>query len=81
MVVKPKQYFEKYHNKNFNKKHKGVKKKTLGMTFPSYANRIIPLNEYYHKEIKKTQKLFKNVCIFRKLKCKWNWFKKHNSPP
>ena len=40
IAVNPKEYFEKFKNKDTNKKHKGVKKGTRGMMFENYANRI-----------------------------------------
>ena len=40
IAVNPKEYFEKFKNKDINKKHKGVKKETPGMMFENYANRI-----------------------------------------
>ena len=40
IAVNPKEYFEKFKNKDINKKHKGVKKGTRGMMFENYANRI-----------------------------------------
>ena len=40
IAVNPKEYFEKFRNKDFNKKHKGVRKGTAGMMFENYAERI-----------------------------------------
>ena len=40
IAVNPKEYFEKFKNKDINKKHKGVTKGTRGMMFENYANRI-----------------------------------------
>ena len=40
IAVNPKEYLEKFKNKDINKKHKGVKKGTRGMSFENYANRI-----------------------------------------
>ena len=40
IAVNPKEYFEKFKNRNINKKHKGVKKGTPGMLFENYAARI-----------------------------------------
>ena len=37
IAVNPKGYFEKFCDKQFNKKHKGVKKDTEGMNFETYA--------------------------------------------
>ena len=40
IAVNPKEYFEKFKDKNINKKHEGVRKNTKGMDFERYANRI-----------------------------------------
>ena len=40
VAVNPKEYFEKFKNKDINKKHKGVRKGTRGMLFENYANQI-----------------------------------------
>ena len=40
VAVNPKEYFEKFKNKDINKKHKGVRKGTQGMLFENYANQI-----------------------------------------
>ena len=40
IAVNPKEYFEKFKNRDINKKHKGVRKGTRGMMFENYANRI-----------------------------------------
>ena len=40
VAVNPKEYFEKFKDKNINKKHKGVRKNTKGMDFQRYADRI-----------------------------------------
>ena len=40
IAVNPKEYFEKFKNRDINKKHKGVKKGTRGMMFENYADRI-----------------------------------------
>ena len=38
------------------------------MTFESYADRIMSLNKYYHKQIEKLTKIL-HVSRVRKLKC------------
>ena len=43
VAINPKEYFEKFKDRNINKKHKGVRRDTPGMTFESYAGRIVPL--------------------------------------
>ena len=40
IAVNPKEYFEKFKNKDTNKKHKGIRKGTPGMVFENYAQRI-----------------------------------------
>ena len=41
IAVNPKEYFEKYGDNNINKKHKGLKKDPSGISFESYADRIM----------------------------------------
>ena len=41
IAVNLKEYFEKYRDKNINKKHKELKKHPSGMSFESYADRIM----------------------------------------
>ena len=61
IAVNPKEYFEKFKNKNINKKHKGVKKNTPGMMFENYANRIkqlrYDLDQTQHVESIKQKRL------------------------
>ena len=45
IAVNPKEYFEKFKNRDINKKHKGVKKGTHGMMFENYADRIKRLRD------------------------------------
>ena len=45
IAVNPKEYFEKFKNRKINKKHKGVRKDTQGMSFESYAMIINMLRE------------------------------------
>ena len=47
--VNPKEYFEKFKNRKFNKKHKGARKKAPGMNFHNHANRIHSLSN--HEEL------------------------------
>ena len=73
IAVNPKEYFEKFKNKDINKKHKGVKKGTRGMMFENYANRIkqlrydldiLPSCEYVTQkrfEIKNTEMKMKAI--------------------
>ena len=37
ITVNPKKYFKKFKNRSINKKHKGVKKDTIGMCLEAYA--------------------------------------------
>ena len=53
IVINPKEFFEKFKDRKTNKKHKGVKRDTLGMTFESYAERISPLRQFDTKPEKK----------------------------
>ena len=43
IAINPKEYFEKFKDRNINKKHKGVRRNALGMNFESYAGWIAPL--------------------------------------
>ena len=61
LAINPKEYFEVYRSKEINKKHKGIKKNTLGMNFESFASRIMDFREFNpaQKNPKKiTQKRF-----------------------
>ena len=40
IAVNPKEYYELYQDKTFNKKSKGIRKDTAGMDFENYANRL-----------------------------------------
>ena len=40
IAINPKEYFENFKNRSFNKEDKGVRRDTLGMNFESYAERI-----------------------------------------
>ena len=67
IAVNPKEYFEVFRNKNFNKKHKGIKKTTQGMNFESYASRIMDLREYDSVDRapkKRIQKRFQKIILF-----------------
>ena len=43
IAINPKEYFEKFRDRKINKKHKGVRRDTPGMTFESYTERISSL--------------------------------------
>ena len=45
IAINPKEYFEKFKNRSINKKHKGVRRDTPGISFQSYAKRIKVLRE------------------------------------
>ena len=69
VAVNLKEYFEKYKNKKINKKHKGIKKVTAGMSFDAHANRM-SLQE--HETVSKNpQKKFRNDS--RSKMALWNW--------
>ena len=53
IAINPKEYFEKFKDRKINKKHKGVRCDTPGMTFESYAERISSLRELHTKPEKK----------------------------
>ena len=46
LALNPKEYFEVFRSKEINKKHKGVKKNTAGMTYESFASIIMDIREY-----------------------------------
>ena len=58
IVINPKEYFKKFKNRKINKKHKGVRRDTEGISFKVYANRITSLRQLDCKNDKK--KLLKN---------------------
>ena len=53
IAINPKEYFEKFKDRKINKKHKGVRRDTPGMTFESYAERISSLRQLDTKPKKK----------------------------
>ena len=59
IAVNPKEYLEVFRNKELNKKHKGIKKTTLGMNFESFSNRIMDTREYTQAQ-KKAKKLLQS---------------------
>ena len=46
IALNPKEYYERFIDHSDNKKHKGLKKSTLGMDFDFYSNRLSELTEY-----------------------------------
>ena len=53
IAIIPKEYFEKFKDRKINKKHKGVRHDTSGMTFESYTERISSLRQLDTKPEKK----------------------------
>ena len=49
ITINPKEYFEKFKDRKINKKHKGVRPDTPGMTFESYTERISLLRQLEKK--------------------------------
>ena len=40
LAANPKEYFEYFTSESVNKKHKGIKKGSIGMEYKNYAERI-----------------------------------------
>ena len=59
LAVNPKEYFEYFKSENVNKKHKGIKKRSAGMYYENYAERIKPLFDF--ESYKKPKKDTKSV--------------------
>ena len=53
ITINSKEYFEKFKDRKINKKHKGVRRDTPGMTSESYAERISSLRQLDTKPEKK----------------------------
>ena len=60
LAVNPKEYFEYFKSGNVNKKHKGIKKGSVGMEYENYAERIKPLFDF--KTYKKSERCCANFC-------------------
>ena len=56
IAINPKECFEKFKDRNVNKKHKGVRRDMPGITFESYAERISSLRQIDTKSKKKNTK-------------------------
>ena len=56
VAVNPKEYFQKYTDISFNKKHIGLKKDTVEMHFETYAKRVMSLNDLANQKGKKIQR-------------------------
>ena len=52
-AINPKENIEKLKNRLINKKHKGIRRDTLGMNFESYAERIKVLRELDSERVNK----------------------------
>ena len=46
LAVNPKEYLEYFKSENINKKHKGIKKGSVGMDYENFAERIKPLFDF-----------------------------------
>ena len=46
-ALNPKEYYERFIDSSFNKKHKGLSKSVRGMDFDSYSSRLSDLTEYF----------------------------------
>ena len=46
IAVNPKDYFQEYRNRHWNKKHKGTKKNAGGMFFEVYASQIMLFDQH-----------------------------------
>lgn len=46
IAVNPKDYFEEYRNRHWNKKHKGMRKDADGIFFEVYASQIMLFDEH-----------------------------------
>ena len=55
--VNPKEYLEEFEDLSINKKHKGIKKGTRGMTFDAYCSKLASITEFFDDQIKPTKKL------------------------
>ena len=46
IALNPKEYYERFHDRSDNKKHKGLKKSVRDMDFDSYSSRLADLTEF-----------------------------------
>ena len=63
IAVNPKEYFEKFKDGKINKKHKGVRRDTEGMSFESYASQIKDLRLDLKNEEKKEKIVQKRLQV------------------
>ena len=47
VALNPKEYYERFIDSSYNKKHKGLSKNVKGMDFESYSKRLSDLAEYF----------------------------------
>ena len=57
IAINPKEYLEEFEDLPINKKHKGVKKGTRGMTFDAYCSKHASVTDYFNCQIKPTEKI------------------------
>ena len=63
IAVNPKEYFEKFKNREINKKHKGARRDTKGMDFERYASRIKDLRFDLENEVEKEKIVQKRLQV------------------
>ena len=63
IAINPKEYFEKFKDRNINKKHKGVRRDAPGMSFENYAARIPPLRSIDCKNEEKKKIIQKSLQV------------------
>ena len=63
IAINPKEYFEKFRDKKINKKHKGVRRDTLGMDFERYASRIKDLRLDLDSEVEQEKVVQKRLQV------------------
>ena len=61
IALNPKEYYERFANHTYNKKHKALKKSTPDMDFDPYSSRLSDLTEYYGEFIQKPNPVQKIV--------------------
>ena len=61
--INPKEYFEKFKDRNINKKHKGDRRDAPGMCFESYGDRIVPLRSIDCKKEEKKKIIQKRLQV------------------
>ena len=63
IAINPKEYFEKFKDRNINKKHKGVRRDAPGMSFENYAARIPLLSSIDCKNEEKKKIIQKSLQV------------------